>query len=863
MDPWVEAHVTSWHSRLRTLRQIQNADEFPQGVFDCWNVPDVVLPLSVHRVVHAGRQYGVVKDARSEGVAVLCGLSGGGGGEDASLTQTLLECWAQGGARVTVEHEFDDGGEADNDMVDVLVRVRFHVSTPKLCAAVRRQCAGQHQHVALPVLKWLRRRRLLPAAAVPAAVPAVPAAAPWMSLFSTPLLRHQLDFVAWAQWREGPGACTRYVSALALNERALLWERVVGADECSRRLERDCIMQSLEGHRLYVAHAGSRHSTVCVEAVGGVLCDDPGLGKTLSVLGLVAATLPASRAVHGGGAAAESMIEEVDGEPLLRSSATCVVCPLHLVDHWRREVTKHCRRRGGGEAADGKRRPEEDGSVEQGEQQLLVVVTLRTHAELDAATYADVLRADLVIVSETLLSTGSDRGFAWERAGGQAAAFLRSTRPAVRCIEWYRVVYDTPTCVATARMNRAQGAKLVMKSADAAPIPARRRWVLSSAGAGAPLPPPGSAAAIMAALKPGVFATARLLHAREDDAALVPMQDNERIHMSMLTFVAASMRRATRAQLCAAGAAMLPAVRPVEVPVALTALESAAYRARLHWRDAALLRLLCCSPELLRLGLPPGTARPVSAWRFIQGGSSEYLRSVVAALDDATCAVCTERPAAPVVTRCGHVFCMDCISTWLSTKRDCPSCRAQPISVGRDVFSVDAGACAKPQDAEAVCQELRSVHGSKAATLLRIMRDRRAADAGAKFVVFSEHHDELGRMGDVLTQEGVKCEWYAGSTKLATLRRLSVGKTTVLLASPQQAAGGVDLEATDVVFLGPSEANAAALARLVRLGCGGRVLRAWTLVTLDTVEEEHKSRVQALEQLRARLASDDDDSDAD
>lgn len=836
MECWLDdAHVTPWHSRLRTLQRVQNAaDEFLGDLFDAWNVPDVVLPLSVHRVPAApGRCYGVIKDARDQGVAVFSGLPGSGD----LLTQALLECWAQGGVRVTVEHEFDDGGERDNDMVDVLVRVRFGVSAPKLCAAMRLQCDGKQQHVAYPVLRWLRERRVLPQAPPPVEAPPQ-AEAPWV--LRTPPLPHQRDFVAWAQWREGPGACTRYVSALALDERALVWERVAAQG----RAERDCLMQSLDGRRMYVAHAGSRHSTVCVESVGGVLCDDPGLGKTLSVLGLVAATLPASRA------AAAAAFEEVDGEPLLRSGATCVVCPVHLVDHWAREVTKHC---GGGGA-------------EKEKEAVLSVVTLRTPAELDAATYGDVLRADVVIVSETLLSAGSDRGFAWARARGDADAFLRSTRPAVRCIEWYRVVYDNPTCVATARVNKKQVAKLVMKCAEAVHLAARRRWVLLAGSA--PLPARGSAAAVAAALQPGVFATARLLHATEDGAPLVHtarVVDNERIQMSMLAFVAASMRRATRAQLPQEAQQLLPAVRSVEVPLTLTAPESAAYRARVHWRDAALLRL-CCNPDLVRLGVPPGSARPVAAWRFIErrgsSASAEYLRSVVAALDDTSCAVCTERPADPVVTRCGHVFCMDCISTWLSTKPDCPSCRHAPICVRRDVFSVDAGAAVRPEDdSEARLEELRAVHGSKAAALVRIMRQRRAADAGAKFVVFSEHQDELGLVGEALAEEGIACEWYAGSTKLATLRRLAVGKTMVLLASPLLPAAGVDLAATDVVFLGPSEHNAAAQARLVRLGASGRVLHAWTLVTLDTVEEEHKALVVALEELRARFEHGDDEDD--
>ena len=40
------------------------------------------------------------------------------------------------------------------------------------------------------------------------------------------------------------------------------------------------------------------------------------------------------------------------------------------------------------------------------------------------------------------------------------------------------------------------------------------------------------------------------------------------------------------------------------------------------------------------------------------------------------CCICTGVLEDPIESPCRHVFCSDCIKTWLSTKKTCPSCRS-------------------------------------------------------------------------------------------------------------------------------------------------------------------------------------------
>ena len=62
------------------------------------------------------------------------------------------------------------------------------------------------------------------------------------------------------------------------------------------------------------------------------------------------------------------------------------------------------------------------------------------------------------------------------------------------------------------------------------------------------------------------------------------------------------------------------------------------------------------------------------------------------------CSICLDTFNAPVITKCGHQFCEDCIRAALQFKKECPQCR-EPISSHRDlradaVLTVLAGSTA-------------------------------------------------------------------------------------------------------------------------------------------------------------------------
>ncbi|XP_020271624.1 RING finger and transmembrane domain-containing protein 2 [Asparagus officinalis] len=55
-------------------------------------------------------------------------------------------------------------------------------------------------------------------------------------------------------------------------------------------------------------------------------------------------------------------------------------------------------------------------------------------------------------------------------------------------------------------------------------------------------------------------------------------------------------------------------------------------------------------------------------------GSHATTEQVIAAGD--MCAICQEKMHAPILLRCKHIFCEDCVSEWFERERTCPLCRA-------------------------------------------------------------------------------------------------------------------------------------------------------------------------------------------
>ncbi|KAL6146370.1 hypothetical protein ACLB2K_057050 [Fragaria x ananassa] len=67
-------------------------------------------------------------------------------------------------------------------------------------------------------------------------------------------------------------------------------------------------------------------------------------------------------------------------------------------------------------------------------------------------------------------------------------------------------------------------------------------------------------------------------------------------------------------------------------------------------------------------------ALKVLSRKEVHYGAYATSEQVVAAGD--LCAICQEKMHAPILLRCKHIFCEDCVSEWFERERTCPLCRA-------------------------------------------------------------------------------------------------------------------------------------------------------------------------------------------
>ncbi|XP_074355625.1 uncharacterized protein LOC141695266 isoform X2 [Apium graveolens] len=60
---------------------------------------------------------------------------------------------------------------------------------------------------------------------------------------------------------------------------------------------------------------------------------------------------------------------------------------------------------------------------------------------------------------------------------------------------------------------------------------------------------------------------------------------------------------------------------------------------------------------------------------YYKNSRGKIYREQVNAAGD-LCAICQEKMLAPILLRCKHIFCEDCVSEWFERERTCPLCRA-------------------------------------------------------------------------------------------------------------------------------------------------------------------------------------------
>jgi SNF2 family DNA or RNA helicase len=150
------------------------------------------------------------------------------------------------------------------------------------------------------------------------------------------------------------------------------------------------------------------------------------------------------------------------------------------------------------------------------------------------------------------------------------------------------------------------------------------------------------------------------------------------------------------------------------------------------------------------------------------------------------------------VTKCGHLFCYECIKVNIVKQPKCPTC-TKPITPS-DVFiiSYEKQKISDNKDTKDK-QDLINKIGTKLANLVLFLKSNKG-----KSIVFSQWDDMLHRTGEVLNAHGIKNVFCKGNvwTRDKAIRAFTFQEDVkVIMLSSESAAAGTNLTAAENVIL--------------------------------------------------------------
>jgi SNF2 family DNA or RNA helicase len=219
--------------------------------------------------------------------------------------------------------------------------------------------------------------------------------------------------------------------------------------------------------------------------------------------------------------------------------------------------------------------------------------------------------------------------------------------------------------------------------------------------------------------------------------------------------------------------------------------------------------------------------------------------------DDEQCAICLSDISEDNigVTKCGHIYCYECIKSYVSGKHQCPFCR-KPVK-DNELYLISYE---KKKDVQTKEMQdkiaLISTVGTKLANLIYYIKT-----SNKHTIIFSQWDDLLRKVGDVLNDYGIKnvfCRGNVWQRDKAIREFNSKDDIKVIMLSSESAASGTNLtKAGQVVLLDPVYGNYEyrrntewqAIGRAHRMGQVQEV-DVVRFIVKDTVEEEiYKSNI--------------------
>ena len=227
-----------------------------------------------------------------------------------------------------------------------------------------------------------------------------------------------------------------------------------------------------------------------------------------------------------------------------------------------------------------------------------------------------------------------------------------------------------------------------------------------------------------------------------------------------------------------------------------------------------------------------------------QMNESKYLYTILEKINSDTinlenCAICMDEIINPTLTSCGHLYCYECLRQCFNLKKICPICKND--LTGTDIMIVNKQ---KNNDNNSLIEK----YGSKLGKLISII-NYLLIQPDNRIIIFSQWDDMLTLIGKTLIDNKINNSFVKGNV---WYRNSAISKfknnqdNKIIMLSLKNAASGTTLtEATHIIFIEPINASkeeiniieSQALARACRIGQKQKIKLIRILIK-DTIEED-------------------------